>query len=73
MTTIKDVERVLSASKHSLAKQWLKNDLAKKMIAKSYDDWMADVWDHHYPITLEQHVETCLDMPESLGLENPDD
>lgn len=73
MTTIKEVEKALSIFENPLAKQWLNNDVVKKMIAKSYDDWMADVWDHHFPISLEQHIETCLDMPESLGFKIPDE
>lgn len=62
MTTIKEVEKaLLELSEHKVAKEWYHNDIIKIKLAKHYDDWISDINDHHFFMTLVEHIETCID------------
>lgn len=44
----------------------------KMKLAMTYDDWMNDIHDHKCFLTLKEHIETCLDEPRYIGInENP--
>jgi hypothetical protein len=64
MTSIQDVNEVLSSCQHPLAQKWLGNDLIKKTIAVSYDYWIEDT---PIPMTLDEFVLQYLDHAEYLG------
>lgn len=67
MTTIKDVDLILmeiiNEDQDPLAEVWLKNDLIKKRLATSYDDWILDHEDQpEMQFSLRVHVDYYLDM-----------
>ncbi|KGM46316.1 hypothetical protein P9D43_17765 [Neobacillus niacini] len=64
ITSIQDVNAVLSGHHHPLAQKWLSNDLIKKTIAVSYDYWVEDT---NFPMTLDEFVSQYLDHAEYLG------
>lgn len=64
ITSIQDVNAVLSSQQHPLAQKWLSNDLIKKTIAVSYDYWLEDT---NFPMTLDEFVLQYLDHAEYLG------
>lgn len=69
MTTIQEVTDILALMSDSkLAQEWLHNDIVKIKLAISYDAWMDDIDDHKLPLTLKEHIETCLDEPRYIGL-----
>lgn len=70
MTTIKQVEFVLLQlidEENETARRWISNDIIKMKLADSYDAWMDDVDDHECPLTLREHIESCIDIPEYIG------
>lgn len=64
ITSIQEVNDVLSSQHHPLAQKWLANDLIKKTIAVSYDYWVEDT---QIPMTLDEFVLQYLDHAEYLG------
>jgi hypothetical protein len=66
LTTINDVYNELLKMEDELAKEWLHNDIVKFKIATTYDDWMEDVHDHNLPLSLQEHIEVCMDTPELI-------
>ncbi|WHY00244.1 hypothetical protein [Neobacillus sp. DY30] len=64
ITSIQEVNDVLSSQHHPLAQKWLVNDLIKKTIAVSYDYWVEDT---QIPMTLDEFVLQYLDHAEYLG------
>jgi hypothetical protein len=64
ITSIQEVNEVLSSHQHPLAQKWLDNDLIKKTIAVSYDYWLEDT---NIPMTLDEFVLKYLDHAEYLG------
>nr|WP_263324418.1 hypothetical protein [Neobacillus sp. Marseille-Q6967] len=64
ITSNQEVTEVLSSIDHSLAKQWLANDIIKKNLAISYDYWLEDTG---IPMTLREYVLQYLDHAEYLG------
>jgi len=64
ITSIQEVNEVLSGLQHPLAQKWLCHDLIKKTIAVSYDYWLEDT---NFPMTLDEFVLQYLDHAEYLG------
>jgi hypothetical protein len=64
ITSIQDVNEVLSSFQHPLAQKWLGNDFIKKTIAVSYDYWLEDT---NIPMTLDEFVLQYLDHAAYLG------
>jgi hypothetical protein len=64
ITSIQEVNEVLSGFQHPLAQKWLYNDLIKKTIAVSYDYWLEDTG---IPMTLDEFVLQYIDHAEHLG------
>jgi hypothetical protein len=36
--------------------EWINNDIVKKKLAQSYDDWMHDLSDHGVNLSLSEHI-----------------
>jgi hypothetical protein len=64
ITSIQEVNEVLSGLQHPLAQKWLCHDLIKKTIAVSYDYWLEDT---NITMTLDEFVVQYLDHAEYLG------
>jgi hypothetical protein len=72
-TKIEDVsyKLMLFLDHHKLAQEWIKDDIIKKKIASTYDDWVNDHANQPEMLApgLEAHVELCLIHPELIGAE----
>jgi predicted naringenin-chalcone synthase len=62
MTNSRDVSESLKMINNAypnvseLVLEWINNDIVKKKLAQSYDDWMHDLSDHGVNLSLSEHI-----------------
>ena len=67
VTSVNDVEKILAKMPdNKIAQLWLKNDIVKMQLARSYDECYEDV-DGDY-ISLYDHVEYHIDHAKELNM-----
>ena len=67
LISVKDVEKTLEKmTDNKIAQLWLKNDIVKMQLARSYDECFEDV-DGDY-ISLYDHIEYYIDHAKELNI-----
>lgn len=67
MTIYQEVTDYLLKSDHPRAKQYVKNEIIKMKIVKSYSAWINDHNIKHSLKELSIHIDYCLDTPELIN------